>query len=246
MFHNDAIYPNNIDVIIFIIPRIKEFIENISSYCPIFWNGIVMIACITGTVPFVSTPIKKDIATIKYRWFVTTINTKKIDSNISAVINTGFGPNISNKRPHASLPKSDPTVNPTVNVPIIFGSNPLKIRSNGKKVKIFSLLNAFNALDRTVKNTGLDFKMANDGIADVFCLVFLVNFVFCWKNINSIDIIPNTPNIKHTIFQPDIENNVRAAIYPATAIKGILPISPIAVKSLSILPNFCRGVLSVR
>ena len=51
------------------MPLTNESMEKISSYLPTFWNGIVIIACITGTVPFVKIPMRNAITIINVNEF---------------------------------------------------------------------------------------------------------------------------------------------------------------------------------
>lgn len=54
------------------------------------------------------------------------------------------------------------------------------------------------------------------------------------------------PYVQQTILQPENPNIEKAAIKPANETKGILPISPIAVKSPITFPSDCLPEFDVR
>ena len=166
---------------------------------------------------------------------------------LSVTINTVFGPYISSNLPQAIFPTKEPTVNPTANVPTISGENPLKSMSIGKNVNIFSFPKVLRILAAMERITDLSYNIFKEGMSDLACtnLSSTVSS-FEYTNKKTAEIIPMIPNKKLTNFHPETLKKVKADIYPASAMKGILPISPMAVKSLNILPNFFLSVCTVR
>ena len=166
---------------------------------------------------------------------------------LSVTINTVFGPYISSNLPQAIFPTKEPTVNPTANVPTIPGANPLKSMSIGKNVNIFSFPKVLRILAVMERTTDLSRNIFKDGMVDFACpILSSTASSFECANRKIAEIIPVIPNRKLTIFHPETFKMVKAEIYPARAMKGILPISPIAVKSLNILPSFFLSVCMVR
>lgn len=175
------------------------------------------------------------------------IKNKNRDNTLSATINTIFGPYLSNSLPQAIFPRKEPTVNPTAKVPTIPGSKPLKSMSIGKNVNIFSLPNVLRILAAMERMTDLSCNMLKDGMDDPACTnLSSTASSFENKNNKTAETSPTIPKKKLTSFHPETLKKVKAERYPAIAMKGILPISPMAAKSLSILPSFFLSVCTVR
>ena len=128
------------------------------------------------------------------------------------------------------------------------GSTPLPISSKGRNVNIRSLLNAFRMLANMARNISLSLNMPNAGKFLPPGASSRVSGRSPRQETKSQNAAASAaaPYVMQTIRQPGKPPNEYAATKAAKETRGILPTSPMAVKSLMTLPRRRLSVCSVR
>ena len=131
---------------------------------------------------------------------------------------------------------------------MILGSTPLPISSKGRNVNIRSLLNAFRMLASMARNISLSLKIPNEGklLPPEASSLVSGRSPRPEKKSQSAAASAAAPYVMQTTLQPGKPPNEYAAAKAARETRGILPTSPMAVKSLMTLPRRRLSVCSVR